>query len=568
MQARDGYSEMLSKLYIENIAVIERAEIDFSKGFNVLTGETGAGKSILVDSINAVLGQRTSRELIRTGAERAFVCAEFDCLSPSTLGELSELGFDPDPDNGGFLMLRREIRSDGKNTVRINDRPASISDLRAVGRLLINIHGQHENQALMSVDRHRKYLDSFGGYSDKLNAYAGIYRAYASAAHELSKMRTDDAEKARRADILRFQINELENAAITVGETDSLKKRRDAIENSERITNSLSGSYALLNGGDDTDGAISMLQQCCGLLLDISSVCEGSSDIADRLSGIVYELEDISSEISSRNDENEFNPSELNDIESRLETLSKISRKYGDEQESLAFLEKARTELDSIERSDELLAELTQKARECYHNALKAAAELTELRRAAAEKFCEDVGRELSFLDMPSVRLAVEIKPCSLTPNGADTVEFLISANPGEPPKPIGKIASGGELSRIMLAIKTVLAGIDDIDTMIFDEVDTGISGRAAHKVGVKLHEVSRTRQIICITHLAQMAAQADTHLLIKKNVSGGRTFTSVTPLNFEQRKQELARINGGEIISDTMLQTAEELLNNAGFYK
>ena len=558
---------MLSKLYIENIAVIERAEIDFSKGFNVLTGETGAGKSILVDSINAVLGQRTSRELIRTGAERAYVSAEFEDISPAAVRELAELGYEPDDENGGILMLRREIRSDGKNTVKINDRPASISDLRDVGRLLINIHGQHENQALMSIDRHMKYLDSMGGYSDKLTEYAEIYKAYAAAAHELSRMRTDDAEKARRADMLRFQINEIESADIAVGETDSLKKRRDAIENSERITNALSGAYGLINGSEESDGAMSLTQQCSALLSDIASVCEGTGGLAERLRSIVYELEDISSDLSSMNDDNEFNPSELDEIETRLETLAKIRRKYGGEQESLDFLERARAELDSIERSDELLAELTKKARECYHRALKAAEELTSLRKAAADKFCEAVGRELAFLDMPSVRLAVDIQHCNLNIHGADTVEFLISANPGEPPKPIGKIASGGELSRIMLAIKTVLADIDDIDTMIFDEVDTGISGRAAHKVGVKLHEVSRTRQIICITHLAQMAAQADSHLLIKKNVASGRTYTSVTPLSFEQRKQELARINGGDIITDSMLRTAEELLNNAGFF-
>lgn len=558
---------MLSKLYIENIAVIERAEIDFSKGFNVLTGETGAGKSILVDSINAVLGQRTSRELIRTGADKAFVSAEFEDISPAVLDELRQLGYEPDNENGRTLMLRREIRSDGKNNVRINDRPASISDLRSVGRLLINIHGQHENQALMSVDRHMKYLDSMGGYSDKLTEYAVLFRAYASTAHELSRMRTDDAEKARRSDMLKFQINELESANISVGETDALKKRRDLIENSERIANAISGAYGMINGGDESDGALNMLQQSAGLLYGISQVCEGSGGLAERLSGIVYELEDISSEMSAMNDENEFNPSELDEIENRLETLSKIRRKYGDEQASLDYLAKARAELESIERSDELLAELTRKARDCYRKALEAAAELTELRKAAAEKFCEAVGRELSFLDMPSVKLAVDIQHCNLNSTGADTVEFLISANPGEPPKPIGKIASGGELSRIMLAIKTVLADIDEIDTMIFDEVDTGISGRAAHKVGVKLHEVSRIRQIICITHLAQMAAQADTHLLIKKNVSDGRTYTSVTPLDFQQRKQELARINGGDTITDTMLQTAEELLNNAGFF-
>ena len=558
---------MLSKLYIENIAVIERAEIDFSRGFNVLTGETGAGKSILVDSINAVLGQRTSRELIRTGADRAFVSAEFEDVSPAALREISELGYESDRENAAALMLRREIRSDGRNTVRINDRPASISDLRAVGRLLINIHGQHENQALMSADRHMKYLDCMGGYGDKLTEYASLYRAYASTAHELSRLRTDDAEKARRADILRFQINEIESADLSVGETESLKKRREAIENSERVSGALSCSYQLVNGDDENDGALSLLQQSAGLMYGISTVCDGAAGLADRLSSIAYELEDITSELSSLNEENEFSPSELDDIENRLETLARVRRKYGDEQQALDYLEKARAELDSIERSDELLAELTNKARDCYHKALNAAAELTRLRKAAAEKFCNAVGHELAFLDMPSVRLAVDIQPCNLNLHGADTVEFLISANPGEPPKPIGKIASGGELSRIMLAIKTVLADIDEIDTMIFDEVDTGISGRAAHKVGVKLHEVSRSRQIICITHLAQMAAQADTHLLIKKNVSDGRTFTSVTPLDFEQLKQELARINGGDVITDTMLQTAEELLNSAGFF-
>ena len=558
---------MLSKLYIENIAVIEKAEIDFSRGFNVLTGETGAGKSILVDSINAALGQRTSRELIRTGAQKAFVCAEFEDISPEAAGQIAALGYEPDPEDSGRLMLRREIRADGRNSVRINDRPASISDLREVGRLLISIHGQHENQALMSPERHMKYLDSFGGYGDKLSEYAEKYRAYASAARELSRMRTDDAEKARRADILRFQINELESADITPGETEALRKRRDMIQNSERIAGALNGCHALINGGDDSDGAAGILRMCADMLGEISPVCEGTGALSERLNGLFYELEDVSSEISSLNEGNDFNPAELDEIETRLETLSKISRKYGDENQALEFLAKARQELDSIERSDELLAELTEKARDNYREALRCASELTGLRRAAAGKFRGEVGRELAFLDMPNVRLEVEITPCALNLHGADSVEFLISANPGEPPKPIGKIASGGELSRITLAIKTVLADIDDIDTMIFDEVDTGISGRAAHKVGLKLHEVSRSRQIICITHLAQMAAQADNHLLIQKNVSGGRTFTSVTPLSFEMRKRELARINGGDSISEAMLRTAEEMLNNAGFF-
>ena len=323
----------------------------------------------------------------------------------------------------------------------------------------------------------------------------------------------------------------------------------------------------MIGGGEDYDGAQSMIERCCEELSPLSSLVPATVNLCERLRSLGYELEDVAAEIATLREDSEFSPYELDEIETRLETLTKIRRKYGDEQEALDYLARARTELDAMERSDERLEELAQQARALHRETAKAAGEITSLRRAAAEKFCEAVGNELAFLDMPRVKLAVDIQPCELGPNGADTVEFLISANPGEPPKPLGKIASGGELSRIMLAIKTVLADIDDIDTMIFDEVDTGISGRAAYKVGVKLREVSRSRQIICITHLAQLAAQADTHLLIQKNVEGGRTFTSVRPLAFAERRDELARINGGEVITDTMRRTAEELLNNAGFY-
>ena len=558
---------MISKLYIENIAVIERAEINFDKGFNVLTGETGAGKSILIDSINAVLGQRTSRELIRTGEQKAFVSAQFEDVSQGTARALADLGVELSEEDGGMLLLQREIRADGRGSVKINDRPATIATLRSVGRELINIHGQHENQALMSVERHMRYLDRIGGYAEQIEVYRELFTAYTAAVRQLRKMKTDDAEKARRADMLQYQIDEIESASLHVGETETLKKRRDMIENAEKIANALAGAHSLLSGGEEYDGAVSLLEQCAGYLSEISGIVPTSAGLGERVNSLLYELEDISSEIHSLNEENEFSPYELDEIETRLETLSRIQRKYGDEQEALAFLEQARNELEQIERSDELVAELTQQARALYRDTVKAAAELTELRKQAAEKFCEAVGRELTFLDMPRVKLAVSIQPCELNQNGADMVEFLISANPGEPPKPLGKIASGGELSRIMLAIKTVLADIDDIDTMIFDEVDTGISGRAAHKVGVKLHEVSRMRQIICITHLAQMAAQADTHMLISKTVSDGRTYTSVRPLSFEERKQELARINGGDVITESMLTTAEELLNSAGFF-
>ena len=558
---------MISKLYIENIAVIERAEIDFHKGFNVLTGETGAGKSILIDSIHAVLGQRTSRELIRTGADRAFVSATFEGISTSTAEVLSTLGVEPSQEDGGCLLLQREIRADGRGSVRINDRPATLSLLRSVGRELIHIHGQHENQALLSTERHMKYLDSMGGYADKLAAYAALYREYSDTLREWKQSRVDDAEKERRMDMLRYQIEELESASVTVGETESLKQRRERIVNAERVEQALGAVSAMIGGGEDFDGAQSMMERCCEELLSLSSLLPAAANLCERLRNLGYELEDVAAETAALREDSEFSPYELDEIETRLETLAKIRRKYGDEQEALDYLARARQELDTMERSDERLEELAQQARSLHHDTAQAAAEITSLRRAAADRFCEAVGRELTFLDMPRVTLAVDIQPCELGPNGADTVEFLISANPGEPPKPLGKIASGGELSRIMLAIKTVLADIDDIDTMIFDEVDTGISGRAAHKVGVKLREVSRSRQIICITHLAQLAAQADTHLLIQKNVEGGRTFTSVRPLDFTERREELARINGGDVITDTMRRTAEELLNNAGFY-
>ena len=558
---------MISKLYIENIAVIERAEIDFHKGFNVLTGETGAGKSILIDSIHAVLGQRTSRELIRTGADRAFVSATFEGISTSTAEVLSTLGVEPSQEDGGCLLLQREIRADGRGGVRINDRPATLSLLRSVGRELIHIHGQHENQALLSTERHMKYLDSMGGYADKLAAYAALYREYSDTLREWKQSRVDDAEKERRMDMLRYQIEELESASVTVGETESLKQRRERIVNAERVEQALGAVSAMIGGGEDFDGAQSMMERCCEELLSLSSLLPAAANLCERLRNLGYELEDVAAETAALREDSEFSPYELDEIETRLETLAKIRRKYGDEQEALDYLARARQELDTMERSDERLEELAQQARSLHHDTAQAAAEITSLRRAAADRFCEAVGRELTFLDMPRVTLAVDIQPCELGPNGADTVEFLISANPGEPPKPLGKIASGGELSRIMLAIKTVLADIDDIDTMIFDEVDTGISGRAAHKVGVKLREVSRSRQIICITHLAQLAAQADTHLLIQKNVEGGRTFTSVRPLDFAERREELARINGGDVITDTMRRTAEELLNNAGFY-
>lgn len=557
---------MLSRLYIENIAVIERAEIEFDRGFNVLTGETGAGKSILVDAIHAVLGERTSRELIRTGAQKAFVSAQFDGLSDAAAAALRAMDVEPD-EADGMLLLQREIRADGRSSVRINDRPATLSRLREVGQALIDIHGQHENQSLLRPERHMTYLDRMGGYTETLASCRRAYEAYAAAVRELRALRTDDAEKARRMDRLRYEIDEIEAASVTVGETETLRARREILLNAERIAAALGGAYAALQGGEETDGALGLLQNGAGLLDEVAGVMPACGALGQRMQGLVYELEDIASELHDLQDDNESSPYELDEIETRLETLGRLTRKYGDEEATLAYLASAREELDRIERADELLEEATRKTRVLYREAVRTAEELTAKRRETAHRFCEAVGKELAFLDMPSVRLEVEIKPRSMGPDGADEVAFLISANPGEPPRPLARIASGGELSRMMLAIKTVLADIDDIDTMIFDEVDTGISGRAAYKVGRKLHEVSRSRQIISITHLAQMAAQADAHLLIEKKVNDGRTFTSVRALSFTERVRELARINGGDAITESQCRTAEELLNQAGFF-
>ncbi len=554
---------MLSRLHIENIAVIEQAEIEFEPGFNVLTGETGAGKSILVDSIMAVLGERTSRELVRTGASTAYVSAQFTDIGEGVRQKLDEMGFACEDDT---VMLGREIKVDGKAVFRINGRPAGAAALREAGHLLIDIHGQHESQALLSPEQHIHYIDSMLPDRGLLEVYAQKYEDWRTAVSQLRAVSRDEGEKARRIDILRYQIDEIEAAGISVGEAEELEQRRDLCMNAERILSSVSEAHAALSGAEDDEfpGALSAIQQAVEELTGISRYSEEIAALAERLDSLAIELDDVASELRDQCESLEFDPYELDEIMTRLEQLKRLFKKYGDEEQMLEYLDKARQELEAIELSDERREQLEKECADKLKIAQAAAGALHDARSRAALEFAERVCSELAFLDMPNVVFEAQVKEHELYELGLDAVEFLISANAGEPPKPIHKIASGGELSRMMLAIKNVLAEKDSVDTLIFDEIDTGVSGRAAGKIGLKLKETSRHRQIICITHLSQIAAQADVHLLIQKHTEGGRTFTEVNRLSHEQRVGELARISVGERITDTALAAARELLEAA----
>lgn len=550
---------MLSNLYIENIAVIEKTSIDFGKGLNVLTGETGAGKSIVIDSINAILGNRTSKDLIRSGCDSAFVSAEFTDPSPQAAAVLSEYGFEPEE---GTVIIQRELSAAGKGRCRINGRPTTASVLKAVGVYLMNIHGQHENYELMSPELHIRYIDKLGELSEELQAYQTVYKRYQALKNELDKARYDEAERERRLDILNYQVDELEAAELTVGEYEELLEQRTLIENRERIAEALNEAKEWLNGSDESDGAIQMTESASRSLSEITSVYADAASLAERLQNVIYELEDCHSEIADMTESADGEMENLEVIEDRIDLIHRLGRKYGDTiEEMLQFLEKARQERDYLEKYEENRETLTKECREAYQQALGLAEALSARRRTTAQHFAEAVSKEMAFLDMPNVSLIVRQEKCPLNMMGCDAAEILISANPGEDPKPVAKIASGGELSRMMLAIKNVLADKDDIDTLIFDEIDTGISGSAAQKVGLKLKEVSGSRQVLCVTHQAQIAALADEHFKIAKTVSGGKTYTGVTALDFDGRRNELARIIGGVEITKATLDYAEELL-------
>ena len=552
---------MLSQLFIQNIAVIEKVQVAFEKGLNVFTGETGAGKSSVIDAINAVLGNRTSRDLVRTGAPKALVTALFEGIGDETKEQLLSMGFEPEED--GSLLLSREISADGKTSCKIGGRPSTVSILREVAQSLINIHGQHDNQSLLLPEQHLVYIDQFGKTAALLKEYRVEYAYYVELQRKLRQLQTDEREKAQRTDLLSYQINEISSAALFPDEEEELQSAKKKIQNSVKIIEALHIAHDLLQGTEESDGILSMLDQTQEQFQMLEVYYPQIK--SDRILDMRYELEEVRENLRDALSDAEMDPAELDRIEERLDLIFRLKRKYGGSvEEILAFKERAQQELDSIIHAEELQAKLEKEHGQSEARLIKLAKQLSEKRKSAAKQFEDQVCAELTFLDMPSVRFIVHAETGELDETGIDRMEFYISTNPGEPPKPIGKIASGGELSRIMLSLKNVIAEGDRVGTLIFDEVDTGVSGRAAQKIGRKLKQASAGRQIICVTHLAQVAAFADTHLLIAKTVRDGRTFTTVNALPQEERVQELARIMGGENLTPTVLASARELILQA----
>mgnify|MGYP002736178978 FL=1 len=557
---------MLELLHIENIAIIERADIEFGRGFNALTGETGAGKSIVIDALGAVLGQRTSRELIRTGAEKAFVSAAFGDV-PAELPGLAENGLAPEED--GTLLLQRELYGDGKNVCRVSGRPVTVAQLRRIGASLLNIHGQHDGQQLLDEEQHLVYLDRFGRVEEELDAYRARYDAWRATKREMDALKMDEAEKARRVDMLRHQIGELERADLQEGEEEALLARRNILRNGEKFISAISEADVCLNGGDEGLGAVSAIKEAEDALRSLRGLGDAFITLSDRLETLRCEAYDLAETIRDKKDEFDFSPQELDAVESRCDQLYRLKKKYGSSvEEMLAYLERSREELDRIEYADDRLAQLEQKLKAQEKAARDAAKTLSEKRRAAAKELEARISRELSELDMPKLRFSIDFQDKELAEDGTDTVAFLMSANMGEALHPIQKIASGGELSRIMLALKNVLAEQDSVMTMVFDEVDTGVSGRAAQRVAEKLAKLSRARQVLCVTHLPQLTAMADVHFGVEKGEENGRTLTRVRLLDRAARRAEIARMSGGDHPSETMLTGAEELLSAAESFK
>ncbi len=548
---------MLSQLFIRNIAVIEQASIDLENGFTVLTGETGAGKSIIIDAIHAVLGERTSKELVRTGSKTASASALFTGLDRETISLLEELDIPLEDDS---LLVQREIRSDGKSLCKLNGAPSTVSMLKTLGPHLVNIHGQHESYELLSSEVHMTYLDSFAGLEDLLSRYQHSYRRLRELGHQIEQLQMEEGEKARRIDLLRYQLNEIDEADLKPGERETLLKQRDLFRNSEKIAASVELVKSLLSGDESSRGILPDLREAASEMEKSSSYLPELEEACQKLNEAGFLLEDASSLL--RDSSVEFDPQALQVVEDRLDLIHRLTLKYGESEEAvLDFGEKCRESLHQIEFSEEEQEALEKEYEAEKKNSISLARELSEKRKAAAEEFCEKVKAELTFLNMPGIEFLPEIERVPLYSMGCDKMQFLVSANKGEPAKPMSKIASGGELSRIMLAIKTVLSGKDRVATLIFDEVDTGISGEAAVKVGQKLKEVSRDRQVLCITHLAPIAALAEHHLLIEKHVKGEKTFTQVETLDLEGRKRALARIIGGEKVTELQLKMAEEML-------
>lgn len=552
---------MLSNLQIENIAVIKSASIDFENGFNVMTGETGAGKSIVIDSLNAILGERTSRELIRSGADSASVCAEFQNVGDNVKNELEKLGIEKDD----TLIVSRKLTPDGKNVCRINGMPVTVSMLKALGVQLVNIHGQLDNQSLLSPETHCSFIDKLAGSGRELNEFKELYSLYIKKENELKSLNTDVNEKNRRLDILNYQIEEIQKADIRPGEKDELTEKLGFLRNAEKVLDLLHTAYAALNGDGEMPGAADVAADAASKLLSAADYSSEFTETANGVNDAAMNLSAYTEELRDKIYSLDYDPNETERAEERLDVIYRLSQKYGDSEEDiLAYLENAEKERDALSFSDERTEQLRAETEKAYNEALAAAKKLSEIRIEAGKKFSADVERELAFLDMPSVKFIVNDSVGELYENGIDNIEFLLSANAGEEPKPLSKIASGGELSRIMLAIKCVLSELDDIDTLIFDEIDSGVSGRAALKIAAKMKELSKTHQVICVTHLAQIAAFADEHKLISKEEKDGRTYTCIASLDYNGRKYELARIMGGLTVTQSILNSAEELLSSA----
>ena len=550
---------MLRLLHIENIAVIEQAEIAFDRGFNVLTGETGAGKSIVIDAISAILGERTYRDVIRTGADRAFVSAVFDGVPDLPWFAENRVEYDPSE-----LLVQREVYADGKNVCRVNGRPVTVAILKKLGGQLVNIHGQHDSQQLFDETKHLSYLDLFARNEAERTAYAACYERVLSLRREQERLTLDEGEKLRRVEALQYQLEEIGRAALQPGEDEQLANRRKLLQNAEKLSEALAAAAMALSGGEDASGAVDLVGEADHALARIARYDEGLAALGDRLSNLQYELEDVAGELRDHLDQMAYSGEELEQIESRLDVIHRLKRKYGGSvEEILQYAEKAQRELDEITFSEERLAQLEKELAAVTAEAKAAGLLLRATRQTAARAMETRLSQELAALDMPRAQFLCQLEETDLTPDGLDSLRFLMTANVGEALKPLSKVASGGELARIMLAIKNVLAEQDRVGTLIFDEVDAGVSGRAAQKVAEKLRAVSKNKQVLCVTHLPQIAAAADVHLLIAKTEREGRTYTQVTALDRPGRTREIARIIGGAEITETTLRSAGEMLQS-----
>ncbi len=547
---------MLSLLHIENIAVIESTDIAFDQGFNVLTGETGAGKSIVIDAISAILGQRAYRDMIRTGTTKACVQAVFRDVPEFPWFAQQGVPYDPE------TVIQREIHLDGKNVCRVNGTLVTVSILNKLGNQLINIHGQHDSAALFDEENHLQFLDAFADHASLLQHYQDAFAVVSALRRDIGKLTMDEGEKLRRMESLRYQINEITRANLVSGEDEALESRRKVLQNAEKLSDAINEGVECLYGSDETDGAASLMAQAQKALSRILRYDESLTELHDRIQDLMYQVQDVAEGLRDTRDSFAYSAEELEQIESRLDVIHRLRRKYGADVDAiLTYLEKAQKELDEIEFADDHLERLKGKLKKAEQEAKAAAMALRKSRQEKAEVLSRRILEELHQLDMPKVQFQCNFTEIDLSPTGADAVAFYMSANAGEALKPMSKVASGGELARIMLAMKNVLAEKDSVATLIFDEVDTGVSGRAAQKVAEKLRAVAKTKQVLCVTHLPQIAALAHTHMLIAKAERSGRTYTSVTPLDLDGRKRELARIIGGATITETTLKSAEEML-------